>query len=156
MVEHLSDTQLQHYLAGELQHPETVALEAHVESCADCAAKLRHEASVEMKLMEVAELHERRRRRQPWLRAGMVAAAAGVFFALWSLLNARHESTLPQAKPQKPEAAPAVCVAHPERCRNPLRHGLVDDTRPEGMTIPRYENMAPHSMASDESPAGPR
>ena len=41
MVEHLSNTQLQQYLAGELQHADTVVLEAHVESCAECAVKLR-------------------------------------------------------------------------------------------------------------------
>ncbi len=79
---HLSTAALERYLAGDADAAEATAVEAHVETCAECAAQLQREARFEMALSEVAaapRVIERPRSRRAALVAvgGVLALAAG-------------------------------------------------------------------------------
>lgn len=74
-TDHIKECTLVDYLAGELDESGELAVEAHVEACSVCAARLTEHARVETVLYEVAQNLPPAAPQRPWHRVGVAAAA---------------------------------------------------------------------------------
>lgn len=72
---HIEECALVDYLTGELDEAAELRVEAHVEACSACAARLTEHARVETVLYEVAQNLPPAAPQRPWRRVGVAAAA---------------------------------------------------------------------------------
>jgi hypothetical protein len=87
---HPTESAFDLWVAGMLEGPEAAAFEAHVDGCAECAARLSVAARAELELFDVAEAaRPRARRRWPVVVAAAVALAAVALLVVRSWSPAR-------------------------------------------------------------------
>ncbi len=149
MHEHPEHETFERYVHGALEPPLAAALEAHVATCARCAAQLGHEARLEMALAEVAAAGPRRAPRgtgRTWLGVGLGALAAAA------------AAVLVVARSGAPMSSEAILYACPddalaERCvASARRHGRVIEYPRAQLVVPRYEAMDLAAPALDARP----
>ncbi len=145
MLTHVKREVLEQYVIGALDPHEEQAIDAHLAGCDACAEVMKHEAQLELALIEVAHAPTplRRPTRAPSRLAALVttvgvALAASVLFFVWRPLAPGEPA--PQVVHCDDPRSAASCIARAHF------DGVITIGPDRQLSVPRYEQAGTGAM----------